>query len=799
MSEKDRIDRNRSKKKKRITSKDIARMEQKYGMPMYKKNPDKYAKKKPLPLRILLGFLSVFAHVGLICAVVGVIVFGIAVTFIYAYTEPELLEKFEDRDINQSSVIYALDENGDYVEYQILYSSEHRTWVSSDEICQNIKNAIIAIEDKRFYVHMGVDPIRTTKAVIGYSAAKLTHSSTANLDGGSTITQQLIKNVTGDNENSPTRKIKEMLRALYLERNYTKEQILEFYLNTVYFGNNQYGVQTASQYYFGKDASDLSVVEAASLISITNAPSYYDPYTHPDNNIERRNLTLHYMFEQDMITEREYNQYTDEDLVLRDRSLKTEDTDGESWSYATDTVFEEVVKDLMEKNNYSRSEAVSKIYTGGLKIYSTIQIDIQKTMEDYFSNPDNYGSERYYNKEKDEYEYPEVAMVVMNPTNGDIVGIIGGRGEKTGNLSYNRATQAPRQPGSSIKPLTVYGRALEENMITLGTIVEDSPVMKYNGKDWPANADGKYHGKMSIYSALTNSYNPPAVRTLQLQQDPDGTYSTVYDFAKNDLKLEHLADTDKNGTAPLSLGALSDGLTVLEMTRAFSVYANKGYFTDSRSYTRVESYSGKTVLQKDISKKSLFSEQTAYLMTYTLQNVVAETYFGKAAKVSGIETAGKTGTTSSCYDRWFIGYTPYYLAGIWWGYDYNHSVSSTRAMQTEIWGKLMTQIHQLKGITSGKFEVPDGIVQEVYCKESGLLPGVDCPRAATYYKDGTQPKKPCTEHEGEYLPEPEPLPDPEQPTDPNQNPEQPTDPTQNPEPSTGDSPPPQTEDNPENG
>ena len=786
MSEKDRLDRSKPKRKRRVTSKDIARMEQKYGMPMYKKNPDKYAKKKPLPVRILLGFLSVVAHVGLICAVVGIIIFGIAVTFIYAYTEPELLEKFEDRDINQSSVIYALDENGEYVEYQKLYSSEHRTWVGSDEICENIKNAIVAIEDKRFYVHMGVDPIRTTKAVIGYSAAKLTHTSTSGLDGGSTITQQLIKNVTGDNENSPTRKVKEMLRALYLERNYSKEQILEFYLNTVYFGNNQYGVQTASQYYFGKNASDLSVVEAASLISITNAPSYYDPYTEPENNLERRNLTLRYMYEQDMITEREYNEYKTTELVLRDRSLKTDDKDRESWSYATDTIFEEVVSDLMEKNNYSRSEAVSKMYTGGLKIYSTIQTDVQGIMEDYLSNPDNLGNERYYNKEKDEYEYPEVAMVVMNPSNGDIIGIIGGRGEKTGKLSYNRATQAVRQPGSSLKPLTVYGRAFEENLVTLGTIIEDSPVMKYDGSDWPANADGKYHGDMSIYKALTNSYNPPAVRVLKLQQDNDGTFSTVLNFAKDTLKLSGLQDNDKSGLAPLSLGALSKGVTVLEMTRAFSVYASKGNFTDSRSYTRVESYSGKTVLQKDVSKQSVYSEQTAYLMTYTLENVVAETYFGRAAKVYGVETAGKTGTTSFYNDRWFIGYTPYYLAGIWWGYDYNHPVSSRRAMQTEIWGAVMTKIHQAKGITSGKFEQPAGLVWESYCTITGMLPGAQCAghTAFTFYKEGTQPTNICDGHGGSVDPSPDPNPDATT-TEPSSNPNQSettTDPSQQPNP-----------------
>ncbi len=748
MSERERYDRPAQKKKKKITSKDIARMESKYGTPMYRKNPSKYAKKKPLPVRILLGLLNIVAHVGLICAVVGVIIFGIAVTFIYAYTEPELLEKFEDRDINQSSVIYAIDENGDYVEYQKLYSSEHRTWVGSDEISENIKNAIVAIEDKRFYVHMGVDPIRTTKAVIGYSAAKLTHSSTSNLDGGSTITQQLIKNVTGDNENSPTRKIKEMLRALYLERNYSKEQILEFYLNTVYFGNNQYGVQTASQYYFGKDASDLSVVEAASLISITNAPSYYDPYTEPENNIDRRNLTLYYMREQEMISESEYDEYTNTELVLRDRSIKTEDKDTESWSYATDTIFEEVVTDLMEKNGYSRSEAISKLYTGGLKIYSTIQLNVQNIMEDYLSNPDNLGSERYYNSEKDEYEYPEVAMVVMSPSTGDIIGIVGGRGEKTGKLSYNRATQSLRQPGSSLKPLTVYGRAFENNLVTLGTIIEDEAVLKYDGSDWPANADGKYHGKMSIYKALTNSYNPPAVRVLQMQKDSDGTFSTVLDFAKNTLKLTSLQDSDKDGLAPLSLGALSKGVTVLEMTRAFTVYANGGVFTDSRSYSRVESYSGKTVLQKDVSKQSVYSEQTAYMMTYTLENVVAETYFGRAAKVSGVETAGKTGTTSFYNDRWFIGYTPYYLAGIWWGYDYNHPVSSSRAMQTEIWGAIMTQIHQAKGITSGKFEQPSGLVWKSYCTVTGMLPAAQCAdcTAQIFFKDGTEPTELCTGH-----------------------------------------------------
>lgn len=737
------------KKKRKITDRDIARMEAKVGMPMYKKNPDKYAKKLPPALNVLVKVLSVFLNIFLVCGVVGIIVLGLAVTVIYAYTEPELIDKFEDQDINMSSVIYVLDENGDYVEYETLYSSEHRMWANSEEICDNIKNAAVAIEDKRFYVHMGVDPITTGKATLNYAIAKLTHKNTAGLAGGSTITQQLIKNVSGDEDQSPARKIKEMFRAMYLERNYSKEQILEFYLNTVYFGNNQYGVGTASQYYYGKEPSELSVVEAAGLVCITKSPYYFEPYSHADNNRERRNQVLWEMCDQKMITKEEYDEYIKEDLVLRDRSVESEKETDEDWSYATDMIFEEVVEDLMAEYGYTRNEAVSKMYTGGLKIYSTIQLDVQNIMEDYFSNPENLGTEKYYNEKKDEYEYPEVAMLVMDPYTGDVVGVIGGRGEKTGKLGLNRATQSLRQPGSSIKPLTVYGQALEKDIITLGTAVDDYPV-SFSGKPWPSNFDSRYRGLMSVTTAITFSYNCPAVRVLQMQQDGPGDFTSVYKFAKETLHLENLTDTD-NAAAPLSLGALTHGLTVEEMTRAYTVFANKGKYTDSRSYSKVESYSGKTILQKDVNSVQVFSEQTSFLMTDVLQNVM-KYGFATSAKVPGIATAGKTGTTSSYYDRWFVGYTPYYLGGIWWGYDNNHSLSSKFASQTRIWGEVMELIHQKKNIKSGTFEKPAGIVSASYCIDSGMSPSALCSSDSrgrirtAYFKDGTQPRATCKLH-----------------------------------------------------
>lgn len=720
--------------------------------PLWKSAPDKYAKKKSGWQKALIKTGSFLLSFFLVAGVIGIICVGVAAAVIYSYSDPELLEILSEQDLNMSSTIYALDGNGNYVEYETLYSREHRSWTNSEDIPQCVKNAAIAIEDKRFYTHMGVDFITSAKAVIEYTVTKVVGGSTASVGGGSTITQQLVKNITHDDEVTPQRKIEEMFRAFYIERNYSKEQILEFYLNTIYFNNNCYGIGTASQFYFGKDVSELNPLEAATIIAITKSPAYYDPYTNPENNEKRRNQILYEMKEQGYLSYEEYDNYINASPDLKDKTMDSSSSDSNTWSYATDMVFEAVIQDLMDEFGYTKAEALNKMYTAGLKIYTTFDIDIQNIMEEFFSNEENYNDEKYLDEETGEYVYPEVAMEILDPATGDVLGVIGGRGEKEGKLGLNRVTQSPKQPGSAIKPISVYGYALENDIITAGTPIDDFPVQLYGSNPWPLNFDRTYTGIVDVYKALSYSLNAPSARVLEMVG-----IDTAYDFAKTMLGLESLVEEDRQ-IAPLSVGSLTYGVTVQELTGAYTAYANGGVYTEPRCYSRVVNYKGETILDNPVNKRVVFSEQTTFIMTDILQEVIRISSNGRAAKVEGVETAGKTGTTSNFYDRWFIGYTPYYLGGIWWGYDKNHETDSVVSYQTRLWGKVMTLIHQKKGYTSGEFSQPDGIVKSSYCSVSGMLPNEYCPSAQNgnpvktgYFKEGTQPTQQCTAHHALYV------------------------------------------------
>ncbi|MBQ4322888.1 MAG: transglycosylase domain-containing protein, partial [Clostridia bacterium] len=483
-------------------------------VPLWVSDPDHYVKKRSRTRRFFSAFGTVCLHLFLIFCMMGVVVLGIGAAVVYSYSDTALDERFASMDLDHSSFIYATDPNtgGVYVYQEIQSSSGRRVWVSDTEIPQHVKDATVAIEDKRFYSHMGVDPIRTVNAVLEYAMGKLT-GSTARASGGSTLTQQVIKNMTGEDDYGVSRKIKEMLQALYIERRYDKDQILEYYLNTVYFGNSANGISAAADIYFGKDVSELTIVEGAAIICITKSPSYYDPYKNPENNKERRNTVLWYMCDQGYITREQYDEFSQTELVLRDKSQedggnKTDEDGIFLYNYYSDMVIQDVLEDL-QKAGYSKAEANRMLYYGGLQIYACVDPDVQRLMEDYFEYDDNYytsselknlTAEQRYKKyaitvgegEDAVEELPQVSMMVMDPYTGNILGIIGGRGEKNSSRDLNRATMALRQPGSSIKPLSIYGYAVENGIVSLGSPIDDAPV-ETRAKDeyaWPKNYDG---------------------------------------------------------------------------------------------------------------------------------------------------------------------------------------------------------------------------------------------------------------------------------------------------------------------
>lgn len=729
---------------------------------LWKENPEKYRKKRTGWKRFGAGFGNFLAFCLLTFGAMVVLMVAVAVTVVYSYTDPSLDDKFANLEMDYTTVIYAKTlESADYVEYQTLHSEQNRIWISIEDMPDYLLESLIAIEDKRFYEHNGVDFITTFKATANYLLYKVMGKDTTYLAGGSTLTQQLIKVLTTEDDKTSMRKVKEILRALYIERKYSKEQIIEYYLNAAYFGNNCNGIYSAAKYYFNKDVSELTVTECAAIVSITKSPAYIEPYANPDANKTRRNNVLFEMYSQGYLEKDEYEKYIEEDLNLRDRSVKTNTNTGRM-SWYSDIVFEESKNIIMEELGYDSNQAVSYIWSGGLKIYTPCVIEYQSIFENYFEDESHYPD-----ISDGKGNLPQVAMQLMDPSNGDVLAVIGGRGEKTEDRSFSRVTQSLRQPGSSIKPLSVYGYAVEHNLITEGTAVDDSPMridansggsglidpitgepINYRYSPWPVNYDRRYNGVMDVKTALSNSYNtPPAKLLTQIGLD------TSYDFMKTMLGLKNLVDGDKLDYGAFSVGSVTKGLTMRELVSAYTVFANKGVYSDSRYVTRIETHDGKVIYDGNVDKRIVFSPQTSYVITDILTNLVGS---GSKAKMKNIQVAGKSGTTSGFADRWFIGYTNEFLAGIWWGYDIPYELDNTD--HVTMWKDVMTQVYEAADISSSSFSEPDGIVTSSYCACSGKLPGPYCTAdplgnqvRTGKFKSGTEPTEVCDVHHQLYV------------------------------------------------
>lgn len=627
-------------------------------------------------------------------------------------------------NLNISSKVYYTDAGGDAVQYAQFDASEKRIWIPIDKMPKNLINAFVSIEDQRFFKHRGVDIKRTVGATLNYV---LKGDSSY---GGSTITQQLVKNITEDNERTKSRKVREILRALVLETKLSKEQILEMYLNTIYLGQGANGVEAASNIYFSKDASELTLAESACIAGITQYPAKYDPILQPEANKNKRQIILDKMLEFEYISKEEHDQAVNEDIKLNvgeASSVKIQ-------SYFLDHLFEEIQKDLVAKG-YTAEFAANMIYNGGLKIYSTVDPRVQEIMEDYFEGDSNFprlaGSTQ-----------PQAAMVICEPQTGKIKGIVGGRGEKDRNRGLNRATQSKRQPGSSIKPIAVYAPAIDLGLITQSTTVDDSPL---DVDGWrPKNSGGNFRGDVSVETAVTWSYNIPAVRVLE-----EVGVNRSFDYMKNKLHVDSLVDSrEKNGKvftdknlSSLALGGLTDGVTVMEMNTAYAALANGGMYIEPHMYTKVYDVEGKLILNKEPKREKAFAPSTSYIVTQLLKSVV-RSGTGTGAQISGIDTCGKTGTTDDNKDRWFIGYTPYYCGSVWFGYDSPRAISyGGNNPALVIWDNVMSKIHS--GLPEKHFAPPQGVEKRTVCSRSGALPTGSCP-TTTQYSDPERAKHKCT-------------------------------------------------------
>ncbi len=673
---------------------------------------NKSAGKKTASLfgKIILGIILVVAVVGIICS---------SVLFVYGYSvvHGDVVFNLEDEasSQNQTSFIYGYDDDNKLIEITRLHGEENRIWLDKNDMTEYMSKAFIAIEDERFEKHHGVDWKRTIGVMV-----KPSNSG----QGGSTITQQLIKNLTDENDVTFIRKFNEILSALNLEKHYSKDEIMEAYLNTIYLSHGCYGVKTAAETYFGKEVKDLNIAECACIASITQFPTHYDPLINPENNRNRQLRVLKKMLEQGFITKQEYNDAVDYKMVFTNspdykgsqiKKSASEKKQAEKInSYYTDYVIDQVINDL-QNAGYSAKKAKKMIYGGGLKIYSAVDFDVQNAIEDVYEN---------YKKMPD--ETVQGACVIMD-YHGRILGMVGGTGKKKANRVLNRAWQSKRQPGSVIKPLSVYGPALEKTLqdgdtnVYWSTPTKDAPLTKINGKAWPTNEGGSYSGEtITVQKGLALSKNTISARTL----DKIGTtYS--YEFIKNKFHISTLTAQDCD-LAPMATGSLTYGVTVLEMTAAYQAFGNGGYYYEGYSYYKIEDSQGNVILEKspEKDKEVALSENTSWVMNKMLQTVMTEGT-GRSYKIDGVECIGKTGTTTGSNDRWFIGGTPEYIGGVWYGYDKNKEVRYSLSANPSgtIWNTIMTQIYEKKGKNTKEFPECDGIVHREYSSNGTLSSG----------------------------------------------------------------------------
>ena len=641
-------------------------------------------------------------------------------------------------DMSLATEMYAKDSStGEWSMYGTLYDGENRILLTADQIPDNLRKAAVAIEDKRFYKHSGVDWRGTIRAVFSTVTG-------GGVQGGSTITQQLIKNITGNNETTVKRKVTEIYRALQLEKKYDKDEILNTYLNTVYFGESCYGAQTASRLYFGKDTKDLTLAECASLIAITNNPSMYDPLISDwtlANNRERQLLVLEQMYKQGMIQEKETyeaacnekvtftNGYTCLGELVEGYEAPAQQEEAEepvvkaNNSYFTDQVIQDVAKKFVEiydlKDSKPDSEgnvisayerAVGMVYSGGYKIYTTQNTKYQKIAENVFEKTD-------YQNQTDSYDQPlQAAMTIVDPYTGDVVAMVGGTGTKTADRAWNWATET-RPCGSSVKPISTYAPALDNGTITAASIIDDYPI-ELNDSAWPKNSNGRYGGLTDVRYAIVRSLNTCAVR-VNMQY---GTYNS-YQFMRDKLGFTTLTDTDSQQVGNMALGGFSNGVTTEEMAAAFGAFVNDGVYTKPRTYVKVEDSEGKVIIDNGSISNTAMKNTTAYLMRSMLQDVITSGT-GTEARFSGMSIGGKTGTTDDARDRYFVGFSPYYCAAVWCGYKSNEVVYAGGNPCAALWRDVMSQIHE--GLEDVGFHSCDGLKDVTVCADSGLLATEAC-------------------------------------------------------------------------
>ena len=709
-----------------------------------------------------------------------------------------------------TTTAYAND--GETVLGTFVSAGSNRVYTSLENIPKYLQDAFIAVEDSRFYDHKGIDVKGITRAFVnGLTSGHFSQ-------GGSTITQQLIKNSVFPNFSRETqwqkieRKVQELYLAVQIEKIVDKSEILENYLNTINLGQNTLGVQAAAKRYFGKDVSELTLSECAAIAAITKSPTGYNPITNPEANQKRRDKVLRDMLEQEKISQEEFDTALEETDDIYNRIQKANAEYKENItvnSYFLDEVAKEVQKDLVDKLGYTEDQAYNALYSGGLKIITTQDLAMQKICDEELNRADNYpssvdwsvsgaisilhedGTQKHYDhntfgkyvvnlygKEKygplgytfpseekanamvDQYieslktsetdtvftnitlsPQPQATIVIIDQYTGYVKAMVGGRGDKTANMTLNRATQSPQQPGSTFKILSTFVPALDMNGDTLSTTILDAPLNYTTGEKTPVkNHWSGYRGNLTIRYCIEESANVCTVRKYQ-----EITPSVGMQYLTKNFGFTTLDAVNDAGEAT-ALGGITDGVYNIELTAAYASIANAGIYTEPILYTQIYDNLGNLLFENTPATHTAMKDSTAYLITSAMQDVVSKGT-GTAAKLSGYVAAGKTGTTTDTRDLWFAGYTPYLTASVWSGYDDNQEIEGSSSYHKVIWKKVMQRIHDKMDYESVNFKMPESVKRKTICKETGLLASSDaCTKYSEYFAEGTGPSKTCPGH-----------------------------------------------------
>ena len=740
--------------------------------------PRRNKKKKMTAGRVLGAIMRFIASCLCVCIILG----SVAAVAVSLYVVKETQGDSDLLDLTQlelayTTIIYSqqINDQGqpEWVEYQRLQSpEENRIWKPLNEISPYIQHAFVAVEDENFYTHPGFSFKRTVLAAINEVFRKLTGSYlTGSQLGASTIEQQLIKNITGEDESSGiegyARKVKEIFRAIALDNRFSKEEILEAYLNTIGLTGNTAGVEAGANQYFGKSAADVTIAEAASIAAITKNPSRFNPYTNPEEHLKRRDDIILFMQQQGYITQAEAEAAWATPLNLVEKTTDENAAVQTDYSWFTDYLIEEVIADLVEANplnrdDWNREAANDYLHNGGLRIYATVDPEVQSVMENVWLEGKYWEPMpiENYDDPNDPDDTPrtittQAAGVVIN-YKGELVGVAGGLGQKTENRGFNRGTGMTRQVGSTMKAVAAYPLGIDMDLINYSSVLMDDYFPIPDGKggtrtDWPSNWSGRYsHSMTTVYEALKQSLNTVAVRVGDWV-----TPRTMFEFARETLGITTLDENSDIDLAPMVLGATTTGLSPYELAGAYMMYGDGGRMTSLHSYTSVRDYQGNEILEKDIVTTQAIGEDTAYIMNSLLHSVLFDrggTAYGIHPDANVMDSIGKTGTTNDNKDVWFVGLTPKYVMATWYGYDQNEPMDDYNSYYiyknkgsqkghpgASAFAEVMDTIQaDLSEEEIVEWEKPDSVEIGAFCTISGDIPTDGCPRGTGYYKTGVQ-------------------------------------------------------------